>query len=173
MFSMRKRPKLNAQLKSVPRGRRPRRIRRTSRRRRRRKRKTRTPEERRRHLRASKSALSIPLFDHGPGNRYDSDDDTPMSSASTAVPSDEDFLTSWDEWGDIEGGGVELPKAEWTDGNYIDFKNGKVIAVAALSRGSCHRGDTYGAAEPPRGSRKPVVSVDAVPSLVNDVLSES
>ena len=55
------------------------------------------------------AALSIPLPDRGPLNRYDSDDDTPLSCVSTAVPSDEEFLTSWDEWGDIESGGAELP----------------------------------------------------------------
>ena len=75
------------------------------------------------------AALSIPLPDRGPLSRYDSDDDTPMSSVSTAVPSDEEFLTSWDEWGDIESGGTEMPKAEWIDGNNIDFKNRKVTAV--------------------------------------------
>ena len=91
-----------------------------------------------------------------------------MSSASTAVPSDEDFLTSWDEWGDIESGGIELPKAE----NHIDFKNGKVNAAVSISRGSCHQGDMYGTAELRRSLRGHVVSHNAAPSLVNDVLSD-
>ncbi len=59
-----------------------------------------------------------------------------MSSVSTAVPSDEEFLTSWDEWGDIESGGTEMPKAEWIDGNNIDFKNGKVTAVTQTAAAS-------------------------------------
>ena len=82
------------------------------------------------------AALSIPLPDRGPLSRYDSDDDTPMSSVSTAVRSDEEFLTSWDEWGDIESGGTEMPKAEWIDGNNIDFKNGKVTAVTQTAAAS-------------------------------------
>ena len=87
-------------------------------------------------------------------------------------PPYEDFLTSWDEWGDIESGGVELPKAEWIDGNHIDFKNGKVNAVVSLSKGSCHQGDMYGTAELRRSLREPVMSHNAAPSIVNDVLSE-
>ena len=51
------------------------------------------------------AALSIPFFNYGPSNRYNSDGDTPLSLVSTAVPSDEEFLTSWDEWGTLRMGG--------------------------------------------------------------------
>lgn len=113
------------------------------------------------------AALSVPLLDRGMSGRYDSDDDTPLSAVSTAVPSDEEFLTSWDEWGDIENGGTELPKAEWIEGNCIDFKNGRVNAQVQEASGP----GGIGGVRPSPGGHGGVHHHDAATGIVGDIVT--
>ena len=50
--------------------------------------------------------------------------------SDTDVPDDDDFLTEWDEWSEIEKG--KGPKATWNNDKVYDFNQGKVVAAATL-----------------------------------------